>query len=49
MDLNPGNPTPLYQTNLGGEVASSLVKVKVTDANGQIATAYYNAVQLVFN
>ena len=49
MDLNPGSPTPLYQTNIGGEVASSLVKVKVTDANGQIACAYYNAVQLVFS
>jgi hypothetical protein len=49
MDLNPGSPTPLYQTNIGGQMASSLVKVKVTDANGQIACAYYNAVQLVFS
>jgi hypothetical protein len=40
---------PNYYYNapaLGADVYQSLVKVKVTDANGQIATAYYSAVFL---
>jgi hypothetical protein len=34
---------------IGAEIFQVLVKVKVTDSAGQIATAYYNAVYRAFN
>ena len=34
---------------IGAQIFQVLVKVKVTDSAGQIATAYYNAVYRAFN
>lgn len=44
--INLNLTTNVYDGLAGGEVATCLFKVKVTDAVGQIATAYYTAVSV---
>ena len=44
--INLNLTTNVYDGLAGGEISTCLFKVKVTDAVGQIATAYYNAVNV---